>query len=288
MAGATRGVERCQPDLVGSVIYMPRDLPIELSTPSESAVTSPKRMSPAPNPRHLSVISSEKPLTRGQVANRLGLSISTVRRFEGSRLHPTIDSDDVRWFDEREVASLAAELANGTTKMAGRAMKTSPASNVVAHSPGELAALVFERFEQRQSLAEIVIGLRVTPDFVRAMFDQWTLGLTEGQQRTNREPSAPRAGDVERVRPEKLAALLGSLSANQITRISVARARDSFAYGDHDFLSVTELGGFHVSGPCEVNEIVSRFGPGAYRVTAYGFEPAGIRWEILVEGLRHG
>ena len=110
MAGATRGVERCQPDLVGSVIYMPRDLPIELSTPSESAVTSPKRMSPAPNPRHLSVISSEKPLTRGQVANRLGLSISTVRRFEGSRLHPTIDSDDVRWYRSDRGDLFAANL----------------------------------------------------------------------------------------------------------------------------------------------------------------------------------
>ena len=142
MAGATRGVERCQPDLVASVIYMPRDLPIELSTPSESAVTSPKRMSPAPNPRHLSVISSEKPLTRGQVANRLGLSISTVRRFEGSRLHPTIDSDDVRWFNEREVASLAAELANGTTKMAGRAMKTSPVLDVNFIHPSHCSAWI--------------------------------------------------------------------------------------------------------------------------------------------------
>lgn len=44
------------------------------------------------------------------VADRLKISGSTVRRCEGTRLHPTIDQNDVRWFDEREVAALAAEL----------------------------------------------------------------------------------------------------------------------------------------------------------------------------------
>jgi len=35
----------------------------------------------------------------------------------------------------------------------------------------ELAALVFERLEQRQSLAEIVVGVRVDPDVVRALVE---------------------------------------------------------------------------------------------------------------------
>jgi hypothetical protein len=35
---------------------------------------------------------------------------------------------------------------------------------------GDLAALVFECFEQRQSQAEIVIGLRVEPETVRELF----------------------------------------------------------------------------------------------------------------------
>jgi hypothetical protein len=147
---------------------------------------------------------------------------------------------------------------------------------------------VFERFEQRQSLAEIVVGLRVSPDVVRGLFDQWCIGLTEGHLRHAREPNAARVGDVERVRPERLASMLASLPEGEVTRVSVARLRDPLMYGEHDYICVTELGGFHVSGPCETNEILRRHGPGAYRVTAYGLDPAGVRWEVLVEGLRDG
>jgi hypothetical protein len=46
-----------------------------------------------------------------------------------------------------------------------------------------------------------------------------------------------------------------------------------------------ELGGFHVSGPCGLDDIVRRYGPGSYRVTAYGFEPPALLWEVLVEDL---
>jgi hypothetical protein len=34
-----------------------------------------------------------------------------------------------------------------------------------------------------------------------------------------------------------------------------------------------------------VDEITRRFGAGDHRVTAYGFEPPGLRWELLVSGL---
>ncbi len=227
-------------------------------------------------------------LTRGQVAARLGISISTVRRHEGTRLHPTIDGDDVRWFDSNEVAALASELAN----TASGKRKTTEASTTREASPtrstGELAALVFERLEQRQSLPEIVIGLRIAPEVVRELFDQWCLGLTEGQFRMQREPSVARVGDVERARPDKLAALLAALPGGEVTRVSVARMREAYSYGEHDHICVAELGGFHVSGACETQEILRRFGPGSYRVSAYGFEPPGIRWEVLVEGLRDG
>jgi hypothetical protein len=42
-------------------------------------------------------------LTRSQVAQRLGKSIATVRRLEGSSLHPSRDRDGVHRFDAREV-----------------------------------------------------------------------------------------------------------------------------------------------------------------------------------------
>ena len=229
----------------------------------------------------LSLVESIEPknarLTRAQVASRLGVSVSTVRRFEGVRLHPTLGDNDVRWFDEKEVAALAAELANEP-----RAHGDSRAQTT--HSPGELAALVFERFEQRQSLAEIVIGLRLQPDFVRALFEQWSLGLIEGHLRMRREPLVPRVHEIDHVSRAQLATLLESLPS-QLVRISVGRYRGPYALDDAHFVDVVELGGFHVSGPCTADKITRRFGSGDYRVSAYAFDPAWLLWEVVVEGL---
>lgn len=74
----------------------------------------------------------------------------------------------------------------------------------------------------------------------------------------------------------------------QLTRISVARYREALLHGLQDFARIDELGGFHVSGPTTIAEITGRYGKGAFRVTAYGFEPNGLRWEALVEGLTNG
>ena len=269
---------------------MSHDLPRAFSEPAESALAPSKHVSSPQKSRHLSVLPGANPgstsrLTRGQVAARLNVSVSTVRRYEGERLHPTVDENDVRWFDEKEVAALAAEMVNEPSTKQPR--KTSVA-NVRAReqrTAGEIAALVFERLEQRQSLAEIVIGLQVEPDTVRSLFDQWCLGLSEGQLRMAREPRLPRRGETARARPEKLAERLAELPSAEATRISVGRSRGDFQHGDLEFVEVVELGGFHVSGPCTLDEITRRFGPGDYRVTAYGFDPPGLRWELLVAGL---
>ena len=172
-------------------------------------------------------------LTRGQVATRLGISVSTVRRLEGTRLHPTIDGDDVRWFDEKEVTSLAAELVN-TTSTKRRGTRGAPGVETTpARSLGEIAALVFERFEQRQSLAEIVVGLRAT-ETVRALFDQWSLGLTEGQLRMDGEPALPRASDLHRVKPAVLAARLADLPDDPRSHVQALPAHRGRARGRAD------------------------------------------------------
>lgn len=239
--------------------------------------------------QHLSVVANASDgktqrLTRALVADRLGTSVSTVRRYEGTRLHPHADEDGVHWFDPKEVTALAAERAN---EQGGRRRNASPTTKPVdERTPGEIAALVFERFEQRQSLAEIVVGLRIEPDRVRALFDQWTVGLTEGQLRMNREPTVPREHETPRATPATLAARLAALPESQLTRISVGRYRGPFQHGVHEYAELVELGGFLVSGPCDPSEITQRFGGGDYRVTAYGFAPPGLRWEVIVEELR--
>lgn len=242
-----------------------------------------KRVSSSKESRHLSVVpsdgASEAPLTRAQVAARLDVSISTVRRYEGTRLHPTVDDDEVHRFDPKEVATLAVELTNEPRIAKGR---NAAATVTPARSHDEIAALVFERLEQRQSLAEIVVGVRVAPETVRELFDQWCLGLTSGQLQMTREPRLPRHDEVVRVRHAGLVSRLAELPDGKLTRISVGRFRGPYQHGEHEYAEVVELGGFHVSGPCAVEEITRRFGSGAFRVTAYGFLPAGLRWEVLV------
>ena len=102
--------------------------------------------------RHLSVLPT-KELTRAQVAARLDVSISTVRRYEGERLHPRVDEDDVRWFDEKEVAALAVTLTNDPRVIRRRNAEPASSTRGAQRSAGEIAAQMFERLEQRQSLA---------------------------------------------------------------------------------------------------------------------------------------
>ena len=225
-------------------------------------------------------------MTRGQVASRLDISVSTVRRYEGERLHPVIDDKGVRWFEEKEVAALAAELMNEGGKRPNGKAEASPRA-AEQRTPGEVAALVFERFEERQSLAEIVIGLRLEPDLVAQLFDQYSRGLTERQLR-KREPNVPLVEDIAHAHRSDLERRLNALPPNQTTRISISRWRGQYPAGEDgaEYAWLVEVGGFYVSGPCTCDEILRRYGPGSYRVTAYGFEPAGVRWEVLVEGLR--
>ena len=80
-----------------------------------------------------------------------------------------------------------------------------------------------------------------------------------------------------------------SLPEKQSTRLSVARIQGEFMIPDEnnangfvEYRNLTELGGFSVSGPVALADIVARVGAGEYRVSAYGFEPRGLRWEVLV------
>jgi transcriptional regulator with XRE-family HTH domain len=265
-------------------------------TRSENTVPSDRK------PPHLSLLPGGKPtdparLSRAQVADRLGISVSTVRRYEGSRLHPQIGADSVHWFAAAEVAELAAELANEPRMRRRLRNAADPgvqgaqgAARPAARSADEVAAQVFERLEQRQTLAEIVIGVRVAPERVRELHAQWSQGLVEYHLRTVRAPYGPLERDFVRVAAAELAARLAELPEG-LTRVSVGRYRGEFQSENPEgeesyFAHVVELGGFLVAGPCELTEITRRFGDGTYRVTAYSLDPPTLRWEVIAEGVR--
>jgi hypothetical protein len=159
-------------------------------------------------------------------------------------------------------------------------------------SKGEHAALVFERLEQRHSLSEIVIALRVPPEDVRELYHTWLVGLWTGELQ-RKEPALPaRHTDQEairRVTPVQLAQLLAALPTKQATRMSIARMVGEFVLSDDadtnafvEYRNLCELGGFDVTGPIAIADILARVGAGEYRVSAYGFDPRGLRWEVFV------
>jgi AcrR family transcriptional regulator len=267
---------------------MPENSSIRTANVDANAVQNAH--APEKTPR-LSVVSnkddSQPRLSRADVAERLGVSVATVRRYEGSKLHPTVDSSGAHWFSAKEVTALAASRANQAIDR-GAIRNTTPAPEV--RTRGEIAALVFERFDQRQSHAEVVIGLRVEPELVGELFEQYCFGLTERMLR-KRQPRVPIVDDIEKVDRGELEERLAALPDAEVTRLSVGRYRGPFPAGEGDeradYAWIAELGGFHVSGPCAVDEITGRYGPGSYRITAYGFDPPGLRWEVLIEELQN-
>jgi transcriptional regulator with XRE-family HTH domain len=229
-----------------------------------------------------------KLLTRTETAKRLGMSTSTVRRYERDKLQPIRGADGVNRFDAKAVAELAASLLNDN----GGKPPRKPRRNAAAAAPdvkrteGEIAAEVFDRLEQRQSLAEIVVGVRVPPDVVRELHRQWQLGLIEGELERDK-PVLP-VGEVltqqeRHVSQRELHDLLASLPAGP-TRLSIARDLGAdFETGSGSTRHLVELGGFLVFGPATIKQIVDRYGGGAFRITAYGLEPRGLRWEVLAQ-----
>ena len=100
-------------------------------------------------------------LTRAHVAKRLGVTTTTVRRLEGTALHPSITPEGVRLFSADEVERLART----------RAAKPAPEAS------GEVAAEAFRLFREGYAFEDIVMRLKQGPATIRRLFDEWCLGL---------------------------------------------------------------------------------------------------------------
>jgi hypothetical protein len=98
-------------------------------------------------------------LTRRQAAQRLGISETTLRHREHDVLKPTI-VDGVHMFEERQVRSVTTLRR-----------QVSGAPGVV---DGGVAADVFELLREGIRPVEIVVRLRVAPEVVTRLLEQWT------------------------------------------------------------------------------------------------------------------
>ena len=83
--------------------------------------------------------------------------MSSVRRWEGSELHPIQDENLFHFFDPAEVATLAIRRGSGAATTSG----------------GDLAAAAFELFSRGAGQREAVVALRQPPSVVRQLYTDW-------------------------------------------------------------------------------------------------------------------
>jgi hypothetical protein len=100
-------------------------------------------------------------LMRSEVARRLGVTTTTVRRLEGTVLHPRVNEKGERLFDPSEV------------ERAANSRSTKPAPE----ASGEVAAEAFRLFRQGYDLEDIVMRLKQPPATIRYLFGEWCAGL---------------------------------------------------------------------------------------------------------------
>lgn len=90
-------------------------------------------------------------LTRGKAAEALGVSRTTLRRMEGTELHPRRGANGVRLFDATEVQEVV------------RRTRTRMLSPRAAEVDGEVAANVYAALEAGEDPVQVVIAQRVDP-----------------------------------------------------------------------------------------------------------------------------
>jgi hypothetical protein len=103
---------------------------------------------------------SGKRLTRGQVAQRLGLSLSTVRRMEGVQLNPIIGERGVHYFEETEIRTVLVRVRR--TRMRDD-----------EQADGMLAAAAFALFRDGSDVVGVVAELRENPDRIEKLYEHW-------------------------------------------------------------------------------------------------------------------
>jgi hypothetical protein len=91
----------------------------------------------------------------------LGVSVSTLRRREGDLIQPVIDANGVHRFAESELRAVMVTVRH----------RQAVAS--MGPSAGDVAAEVFTLLDEGLHPAEIVKRLRLIPDAVVALYDQW-------------------------------------------------------------------------------------------------------------------
>ena len=120
---------------------------------------------------------------RGAAAKRLGVSVATLRRYEGKRINPIKDKNGDHRFDPEELDALAKQLQKRKTRKPPTAPKAlrnkAPPRDPPRDVPpeprvsGAVTKRAFEMFEQNYSRARVAIELGETVENVNWLYDQY-------------------------------------------------------------------------------------------------------------------
>jgi hypothetical protein len=100
-----------------------------------------------------------KLIGRAQAARLLGVSKSTLRRMEGEALTPVVGPKNVRLFHEEQIQSMVVT----------RRSEIRASTRVT----GEIAATVFELFDESMHPVDVVKRLRLEPDLIEGLYQRW-------------------------------------------------------------------------------------------------------------------
>lgn len=173
-------------------------------------------------------------LTRGQVAKMLRRTETQVRRYDGSRLHPIevrVAGKRRLRYDPDEVAVLRDQIARGDAE---RKRVREEASAGWTREEGDAAAAVFERLRAKKELVEIVIELRLPPEVVRRLREQYRRTF-EDDDRERRAGEVARRERVESREHARSSAILAREERAARER-RAARRMTSLGLGDTDRL----------------------------------------------------
>jgi hypothetical protein len=100
-----------------------------------------------------------KLIGRAQAARLLGVSKSTLRRMEGDALTPVVGPKNVRLFHEEQIQSMVVT----------RRSEIGASTRVT----GDIAATVFELFDDSMHPVDVVKRLRLEPDLIEGLHQRW-------------------------------------------------------------------------------------------------------------------
>lgn len=137
-------------------------------------------------------------LTRAEVARRLGISQSSVRRLE-EKLRPVVDEKGWHRFDPRKVQA-HLDSSSPALERRKRARSRTPSDAVSPEGDGRHDARLFRLFEANRSHAAVVMETGLPSQVVRRAYLEWRSGYrpppeSKSVDRAAADPAAEEAAE---------------------------------------------------------------------------------------------